>query len=205
MRIVPLISQKTGQVSVTFVLFGIAEARQLYSTHIFNCAGAYLVYNFAAAATAGVSYIAGKAMLGMNAINSVCAKPCMCSQPYANTPEAEPPLQLNSKPSQVARNDFSQLTSLSPAHSSTFIILLLSIHQIPHGRPRSRFNDIALRDCQHCRVSRPYRDAQDRLLWRDKTCPAHTELIMSQKSLKLLYCYCLVCVDFPVIVYQLPK
>ncbi len=25
-----------------------------------------------------------------------------------------------------------------------------------------------------CRISRPYRDAQDRLLWRDKTCPART-------------------------------
>jgi hypothetical protein len=42
------------------------------------------------------------------------------------------------------------------------------------GRPRSSFNDVALRDCQNCRISRPYRDAQDRLLWRDKTCPART-------------------------------
>ncbi len=25
---------------------------------------------------------------------------------------------------------------------------------------------------QNCQLSRPYRDAQDRLLWRDKTCPA---------------------------------
>jgi len=44
----------------------------------------------------------------------------------------------------------------------------------PPGRPRSSFNDVALRDCQDCRISRPYRDAQDRLLWRDKTCPART-------------------------------
>ncbi len=44
----------------------------------------------------------------------------------------------------------------------------------PPGRPRSSFNDVALRDCQNCRISRPYRDAQDRLLWRDKTCPART-------------------------------
>ena len=36
------------------------------------------------------------------------------------------------------------------------------------------FNDVALRDCQNCRISRPYRDAQDRLLWRDKTCHART-------------------------------
>ncbi len=28
--------------------------------------------------------------------------------------------------------------------------------------------------CQHFRISKPYRDAQDRLLWRDKTCPACT-------------------------------
>ena len=44
----------------------------------------------------------------------------------------------------------------------------------PPGRPRSSFNDVALGDCQNCRISRPYRDAQDRLLWRGKTCPAHT-------------------------------
>jgi len=42
----------------------------------------------------------------------------------------------------------------------------------PPGRPRSSFNDVALRDCQNCRISRAYRDTQDRLLWRDKTCPA---------------------------------
>ena len=53
----------------------------------------------------------------------------------------------------------------------------------PPDRPRSSFNDVALRDCQNCRISRPYRDAQvsrpyreaqDRLLWRDKTCPVCT-------------------------------
>ncbi len=44
----------------------------------------------------------------------------------------------------------------------------------PPGRPRSSFNDVAFRDCQICRIGRPYRDAQDRLLWRDKTCPART-------------------------------
>ena len=35
-------------------------------------------------------------------------------------------------------------------------------------------NDVTVRDCQNCRISRPYRDEQDRLLWRDKTSPAHT-------------------------------
>ena len=44
----------------------------------------------------------------------------------------------------------------------------------PPGRPRSSFNDVALQDCQARGVSRPYRDAQDRLLWKDKTCPART-------------------------------
>ena len=37
---------------------------------------------------------------------------------------------------------------------------------------QSLLNDVTLIDCQNCRISRPYRDAQDRLLWRDKTCPA---------------------------------
>ena len=44
----------------------------------------------------------------------------------------------------------------------------------PPGSPRSSFNDVTSRDCQNCRISRPYRDEQDRLLWRDKTCLAHT-------------------------------
>ncbi len=44
----------------------------------------------------------------------------------------------------------------------------------PPGRPRSSFNDVALHDCQTCRIGTPYRDAQDRLLWKDKTCPART-------------------------------
>ena len=34
----------------------------------------------------------------------------------------------------------------------------------------------------HRRQSGIYRDAQDRLLWRDKTCPARTYLIMSWKK-----------------------
>ena len=33
----------------------------------------------------------------------------------------------------------------------------------PPGGPRSSFNDVALRDCQNCRINRPYRDAQNRL------------------------------------------
>ncbi len=34
----------------------------------------------------------------------------------------------------------------------------------PPGQLRSIFNDVALCDCQRCRISRPYRDAQDWLL-----------------------------------------
>ena len=37
------------------------------------------------------------------------------------------------------------------------------------SRPRSSFDDVALHDCQAHRIGRPYRDAQDRLLWKDKT------------------------------------
>ncbi len=36
------------------------------------------------------------------------------------------------------------------------------------GCPRSSFNDVTSCDCQNCRISWPYRDAQDRLLWRDR-------------------------------------
>ena len=41
-------------------------------------------------------------------------------------------------------------------------------------RPGSSLNDVALYDCQNCGIRRPYRDAQNRLLWRDKTCPGCT-------------------------------
>ena len=41
-------------------------------------------------------------------------------------------------------------------------------------RAGTQTNDVALHDCQTRRIGRPYRDAQDRLLWKDKTCPAHT-------------------------------
>ena len=43
----------------------------------------------------------------------------------------------------------------------------------PSGRPRLSYNDVAS-DCHECRITRPYKDAQNRLLWRDKTCPART-------------------------------
>ena len=42
----------------------------------------------------------------------------------------------------------------------------------PPGCPRSSFSDVAVRDCQlHC-ITEPYKGAQNRLLWRDKTCLA---------------------------------
>ncbi len=36
------------------------------------------------------------------------------------------------------------------------------------------FNDVTFCDGQNFWISWPYADAQDRLLWRDKTCPART-------------------------------
>ena len=44
----------------------------------------------------------------------------------------------------------------------------------PSGRPRLSYNDVASSDCHECRITRPYKDAQNRLLWRDNTCPACT-------------------------------
>ena len=44
----------------------------------------------------------------------------------------------------------------------------------PPGCPRSSFNDAVLRDCPNCHINRAYRDAQNKLVWRDKTCLART-------------------------------
>ena len=44
----------------------------------------------------------------------------------------------------------------------------------PPGCPRSSFNDVAVRDCQLRRIPKPYKDAQNRLLGRVKTCLACT-------------------------------
>ena len=44
----------------------------------------------------------------------------------------------------------------------------------PPGYPRSSFNDVSERDCPLRRINSPYKNAQTRLLWRDKTCLAHT-------------------------------
>ena len=41
----------------------------------------------------------------------------------------------------------------------------------PPGCPSSGLNDVVLRACQECHINRPYKDAQNRLLWRNKTCP----------------------------------
>ena len=56
----------------------------------------------------------------------------------------------------------------------------------PPGCPKSSVNDVALRDCQNCHINRPCTNAQDRLLGRDKSCPASSYLIMSRKALLLL-------------------
>ena len=44
----------------------------------------------------------------------------------------------------------------------------------PLGRPRLGYNDVASSDCHECRMTRPYKDAQNRVLWRGKTCAART-------------------------------
>ena len=44
----------------------------------------------------------------------------------------------------------------------------------PPGCPRSSFSDVAVRDCQLRRITKLYKDAQNSLLWRDKTCLART-------------------------------
>ena len=42
------------------------------------------------------------------------------------------------------------------------------------GRPRKIWNDIVLSDPQQLNIKRPYRDAQDKSAWRDKTWVTHT-------------------------------
>ena len=42
----------------------------------------------------------------------------------------------------------------------------------PSGRPRLSLNDVASSDCHDCRITRPYKDAQNGLLWRDRSCLA---------------------------------
>ena len=44
----------------------------------------------------------------------------------------------------------------------------------PPGCPRSSSNDVAVRDCQLLCIKKAYKDPQNRLLWRDKTCLART-------------------------------
>ena len=59
------------------------------------------------------------------------------------------------------------------------------------GCPRSSFNDVTVCDCQLRRIPKPYKDAQNRLLWRDKTCLARTWLVMSWKALLCHFIYLL--------------
>jgi hypothetical protein len=42
-------------------------------------------------------------------------------------------------------------------------------------------------DCQNCRTSGPYRDAQDRLLWRDKHVPSSFIIIIINTNTILTY------------------
>ena len=44
----------------------------------------------------------------------------------------------------------------------------------PPGRPRKIWNDIVLSDFQQLNIIRPYRDAQNKSAWRDRTWATHT-------------------------------
>ena len=44
----------------------------------------------------------------------------------------------------------------------------------PVGRPRKIWNDIVLSDFQRLNIQRPYRDAQNKPAWRDRTWATHT-------------------------------
>ena len=44
----------------------------------------------------------------------------------------------------------------------------------PPGRPRKIWNDIVLSDFQQLNINRPYRDAQNKPAWRDRTWATHT-------------------------------
>ena len=67
-------------------------------------------------------------------------------------------------------------THLHSIYSSTFTCLGHLLQEQGHspGCPRLSFNDVASSDCHECCITRPYKDARNRLLWRDKTCPACT-------------------------------
>ena len=60
----------------------------------------------------------------------------------------------------------------------TFHFLIGSLPRTPdthwQGALKNSFNDVAVHDCQLRRTTKPYEDAQNRLLWRDKTCLART-------------------------------
>ena len=45
---------------------------------------------------------------------------------------------------------------------------------VPPGRPRKIWNDIVLSDFQQLNIIRPYRHAQNKSAWRDRTWATHT-------------------------------
>ena len=108
----------------------------------------------------------------MNCLRRTCGIPLRDHVPYVvipdscNTLSVESPLQGKRLGWQVMCSEclmIDCLRSLCSVKSRGFAHLTLGV-----------FNDVSLHDCQNCCTSRHYRDAQDRLLWRDKTCPAHT-------------------------------
>ena len=56
---------------------------------------------------------------------------------------------------------------------NTDCVHVSALHMLCRGMTVS-FSDVAVRDCQLRRITKPCKDAQNRLLWRDINCLART-------------------------------
>ena len=66
-----------------------------------------------------------------------------------------------------------QVTQLNCTQLITFLFGQVK-GRPPPGCPRYGLNDFAVHDCRLRRIPKPYKNAQNRLLYRDKTCLART-------------------------------
>lgn len=62
---------------------------------------------------------------------------------------------------------------------------------------------VALQECQHCHVSRPYSDSQIRLLWRDKTLPRPYIARHELKYVSIILIYMCCSLEMQVVLYQM--
>ena len=96
-------------------------------------------------------------------------------------------LQTPKLPKPAFISNIWQVKAVPCPRSSCMVIIVAHVRLFgqvkgrrPPGCPRSTFNDVAVRDCQLRRITKLYKDAQNRLLWRDKIIPrmylAHHEL-----------------------------